>query len=243
MMERVHAGVERMQRFSAEVAHELRTPVARMRHRIEAGLDDARDPVADRCLLEQTLGDVDRLTTTIRAMLQLAHSEAGLDDARVEEVSLNETLAGIIDFFEPLAEEAEVGLGMRVSDDARLAGDPNWLRQMFANLVDNAIKFSPRGSVVAVSLERDGTDALVAIEDQGLGVPTEARERIFEAFHRLDSKAPGTGLGLPLAREIARAHGGDIELESELGKGSRFVVRLPLVTPAESAPRRRRAEG
>jgi signal transduction histidine kinase len=232
MMDRLAAGVERMQRFSAEVAHELRTPVSLMRNRLETALDEPRDPAADHLLLEKTLGDVDRLTGTVRAMLQLAHSEAGLDDSRVEALSLREILVGIVDFFEPVAEEASIDLRLGTSEDAVIAGDPHWLHQLFANLIDNAIKFSPAGRAVTVSVGTGDCEAIVAVEDNGPGIPAHECERIFESFHRLDGQLPGSGLGLALAREIARAHGGEVELESELGKGSRFLVFLPLAPPA-----------
>ena len=232
MMDRLHGSVERMQRFSAEVAHELRTPVSRMRNRIEVALDNSRNPETDRDLLEKTLGDVDRMAATVRAMLQLAHSEAGLDDERVCEVSLGEILEGVGDFFQPVAEEASVNLTLGKTCEAVVAGDPHWLHQLFANLIDNAIKFSPPQRDVEIEIEMQGNEATVAVEDDGPGVPAAECERIFESFHRLDSQLPGSGLGLALAREIARAHGGDIELESEVGKGSRFLVRLPGVSPA-----------
>lgn len=236
MMDRLHAGVGRMRRFSAEVAHELRTPVSLMRNRIERALDERSVPAADRQLFEQTLGDIDRLARTVAAMLQLAHSEAGLDRAQVEEISLRELLASIVDFFDVIAEEASIGLRLHVLDDAVVSGDAHWLHQLFANLVDNAIKFSPAGSAVdiVVEIEHGASQAIVSVEDHGPGVPGQERERIFEAFHRLDTQLPGSGLGLPLAREIARAHGGDIELESEAGKGSCFLVRLPVATPQAS---------
>jgi signal transduction histidine kinase len=245
MMDRLHAGVERMQRFSAEVAHELRTPVSLMRIRIETALDEPRDAESDRVLLEKTLGDVDRLTKTVRAMLQLAHSEAGLDESCVEDISLREILGGIVDFFEPIAEEAAIDLHLLPSSDAVVSGDPHWLHQLFANLIDNAIKFSPAGRGVSVSVvvEPGVRMAMVVVEDNGPGVPGHELERIFESFHRLDSQLPGSGLGLPLAREIARAHGGDVDLESELGKGSRFLVRLPAVTPQASGVQPRPVEG
>ena len=153
---------------------------------------------------------------------------------------MREILAGIVDFFEPVAEEASIDLRFHVAEDTTVSGDPNWLHQLFANLVDNAIKFSPADSAVTVSLGRRDDEIAVAVEDGGPGIPEYECERIFEAFHRLDSQKPGSGLGLPLAREIARAHGGDIDLDSELGKGSRFIVRLPTISPEAAGELQRR---
>jgi len=236
MIDRLHAGVGRMRRFSAEVAHELRTPVSLMRNRIESALADRELLESDREIFEQTLEDIDRLASTVASMLQLSHSEAGLDRSQTEEVSLHELLASVVDFFDVIAEEAEIGLRLRVSEGAVVSGDAHWLHQLFANLVDNAIKFSPAGSAVDVLVDghHGPSEAWVRIEDHGIGVPRHDRERIFEAFERVASQTPGSGLGLPLAREIARAHGGEIELKSELGKGSSFLVRLPTTIPREN---------
>ena len=232
MMERLHSGVERIQRFSAEVAHELRTPVSRMRVRVESALEEPRNASADRAVLNQTLSDVDRLSETIRAMLQLAHSEAGLDPERVHEIPLRDILEGVVEFFEPVAEEAAIELVLSDEASPTVMGDPNWLHQLFANLIDNAIKFSPSGRRVSVLIENGAGEGetIVVVEDNGPGIPATERGRVFESFHRLDASLPGSGLGLALAREIARAHGGDITLESELGKGSRFLVTLPCLT-------------
>ena len=243
MTDRIRAGVARMRRFSADAAHELRTPVSLMRNRLEAALDDERDPKRDEELLKLTLRDIDRLTHTVRAMLRLAHSEAGLEADRLREVPLRSLLEEIIEFFEPLAEDANVTLRLMDGPAATVVGDPTWLHQLFANLVDNAIKFTPEGGSVSVVLGANEEQATAAIEDSGIGIPADERDRIFESFHRLDSplKRAGSGLGLPLAREIARAHGGDVVLAPYEAEGSRFVVRLPLRGP--SASENRRGEG
>ncbi|MCA9511679.1 MAG: ATP-binding protein [Myxococcota bacterium] len=241
MTDRIRAGVDRMRRFSADAAHELRTPVTLMRNRIEAAADAPRDAERDQALLERTLEDIDHLSSTIRAMLRLAHSEAGVEFERLRRVSLRELAEGVVEFFEPLALDAEVSLALAAPDDVVVVGDPTWLHQLFANLVDNAIKFTPAGGSVVVSIAQQGAQAVADVSDTGIGIPAHERERVFEAFRRVDGSASrtGSGLGLPLAREIARAHGGEIELESEVGRGSVLRVRLPVGGPGASAARGR----
>ena len=232
MMDRLGAGVERMQRFSANVAHELRAPMARMRSRIELRLEEHGGSLAaDRVAFQQTLADVERLNGTVRAMLQLAHSEIAFAGASVQIVSLPEILEGVIDFFSPVAEDSEVGLALGEVEPAEVAGDSNLLHELFGNLVDNAIKFSPSRSTVKMGLRLEGGQVSVWVEDDGPGIARHEQDRIFQAFQRLDRSAPGSGLGLPLAREIAHAHRGTVHVESQLGKGSRFVVCLPHAEP------------
>lgn len=231
MMDRLAAGVERMQRFSANVAHELRAPMSRIRNRVEARLEElGPESPADEMMLEQTLADVDRLNSTVRAMLQLAHSETALGDAGLTPVSLREVLEGVVDFFSPVAEDAEIELELSTFEEALVPGDSNLLHELFGNLVDNAIKFTPGGRSVRVGLAVVDAEILAFVEDEGPGIAAHERDRIFQAFLRLDTSAPGSGLGLSLAREIAHAHRGAIHVESQLGKGSKFVVTLPRVS-------------
>lgn len=231
MMDRLAAGVERMQRFSANVAHELRAPMSRIRNRVEAQLEElgTESPV-DEAMLEQTLADVDRLNSTVRAMLQLAHSEAALGDVGLRPVCLREVLEGVVDFFSPVAEDAEIELELSTFEEALVEGDSNLLHELFGNLVDNAIKFTSAGRCVRVGLAVVDGEILAFVKDEGPGIAAHERDRIFQAFLRLDTSVPGSGLGLSLAREIAHAHRGAIYVESQLGKGSKFVVTLPRVS-------------
>jgi len=233
MTDRVAAGVLRMRRFSADAAHELRAPVALMRNRLELARGSERDPERDGRVLDATLRDIDRLAGTIKAMLQLAHSEAGLDREQLSKVSIRGSLEAIVDFFEPLALDADVGLRLVPSDDGFVHGDATWLHQLFANIVDNAIKFTPPGGQVLILVDPGPVEVVVVVEDTGVGVPEGEADRIFESFHRAETglSRKGSGLGLPLSREIARAHGGDVTLGQNEAEGSRFLVSLPVGGP------------
>jgi two-component system heavy metal sensor histidine kinase CusS len=233
MMDRIRGSVERMQRFSANAAHELRTPLNALRSRLEVTLEQERTPDEYRKALAETADQVAALSESVHAMLRLAQSEAGLRPEHRVPVDVGAVVREVVDFFEPLAAEQGVSLVLGSGDDAGLSGEPAWLHQCFANLVDNAIRHTPEGGHIRVQVERrDEGAVVVSVADDGSGIPAEELERIFEPYHRVrvvgGRSGPGAGLGLPLAREIARAHGGDLLVESEPGRGSTFRVRLPL---------------
>jgi signal transduction histidine kinase len=229
MTERLHGGVGQIRRFASSAAHELRAPISRLRHRIEDALWREREPGADAKLLGEMLDDVDGIARTVSALLELAHCEGGLDESRLQEVELSALLDGVADFFGPSAEARGVSLHRGHPAGLRLRGEPHWLRQLFANLVDNAIKFSERGGRVEIDAEETADAVEVRVHDYGLGVGPDERERIFEPFQRGagGEGTAGVGLGLALARQIALAHGGDLEVDSTEGQGATFVVRLP----------------
>jgi heavy metal sensor kinase len=244
MIQRLAEGMERMRRFSADAAHELRTPLAALRSQIEVTLEKERAPDEYRRVLAGLLDETALLTDAVHGMLRLASSEAGIDPARRVLVSIPRLLEEVLDFFAPVAEDHGVRRVRNEAPDVRVPGDPTWLHQLFANLVHNAVKYTPRGGEVRVDARaerRAGRPRQVVVEvrDSGVGIPAAEHDRIFERFHRLGARqdAPGAGLGLPIAREIARAHGGSIELESAPGRGSVFRVRLPTGEPDATGPR------
>jgi heavy metal sensor kinase len=233
MMGRIRHSVERMQRFSANAAHELRTPLSALRSRLEVTLEQARSADEYRKILGETAEQVASLSDSVHAMLRLAQSEAGLPPEHRVPVRIAPLVEEVVDFFGLLAEEQGLALERGAFDEATVSGEPAWLRQAVANLVDNAIRYTPEGGRIEVSAQRDPEAGTVSISvaDTGPGIEAAELERIFEPFHRVRGETaagPGAGIGLALAREIARAHGGDVSVESAPGRGSRFSVRLPL---------------
>jgi signal transduction histidine kinase len=227
-MARLRAGVGQIRRFASSAAHELRAPISRLRHRVEDGLSRDRDPSGDEKLLVETLADIDGIAGIVRALLDLAHCEGGLDPEQIQDVDLAALLDGVADFFEPSAQARGISLERRYPPALRVRGEPNWLRQLFANLVDNAVKFSERGGRVEIEAEGQPSAVRVRVRDQGRGIPRQEQEGIFEPFRRASAEsAGGVGLGLALARQITLAHGGEIGVESAEGRGSSFSVRLP----------------
>jgi heavy metal sensor kinase len=234
MMDRIRHSVERMQRFSANAAHELRTPLNALRSRLDVTLEQERTPDEYRKTLGETAEQVASLSEAVHAMMRLAQSEAGLPAEHRVPVAVAALVQEVVEFFEPLAAEQGLSLELGKLEDATVSGEPAWLRQALANLVDNAILYTPEGGAIRVDIsaaEPDDGSVLVGVADTGVGIPPAEHERIFEPFHRVRGgsarNGAGAGLGLALAREIARAHGGDVEVESEPGRGSRFVMRLP----------------
>ncbi len=229
MMDRIRAGMARTRRFAANAAHELRTPLNRMRGRLEVSLEKERSAEEYRGLLEEVAVEVEGLSESLHGLLRLAQSEAGIAPGQRTDVDLRGLLEDVVSFFEPLADERGVVLEHTLEGAGRVSGDASWLHQLFANLVHNALKYSDAEARVAVVCMAEPGRVAIEVRDEGVGIPADEAERIFEPFHRVRSQpgAPGVGLGLPLAREIARAHGGDIHLASEPGRGSVFRVDLP----------------
>jgi signal transduction histidine kinase len=233
MMERIRRSVRRMRRFSANAAHELRTPINALRSRLEVTLEQERTPDEYRKILTETAEQMEVLTESVQAMMSLAQSEAGLRAEDRVLVELEPLLRDACEFFGPLAEEQ--GLKLEVGDlaQASLQGEPAWLHRCFANLLDNAVRYTPEGGSIHVTSERveDGAALEVRVRDTGIGIAPEEHAPVFEPYHRVregNRETRGAGLGLPLVREIARAHGGDCTVEGALGEGTTFTVRLPL---------------
>lgn len=241
MVVRIRESMDRMRQFSADAAHQLRTPLAALRSQIEVTLEKERTPEDYQHVLTGLLGEVEMLTDSVHSMLRLASSEAGIEPGQRVEVPLAALLDTVVGFFEPVAREHGVQLRKGEVPDVRVPGDPSWLHQLFANLLHNAVKYTPEGGCVEVDGRRlDGRGVVVRVRDTGVGVEAQEVPKIFERFHRVGARQemPGAGLGLPIAREIARAHGGSIEVESREGQGSTFTVELPVVEPAPPGARR-----
>ncbi len=236
MMERIRRGMDRTRRFSANAAHELRTPLNALRSRLEVTLEKEREPAEYRHTLQELAREVEQLSDSVHGMMRLAQSGAGLSPEQRVPVDLDALLRECSEFFEPLAEEAGVALDVRLDAGAVVPGDASWLHQLFANLLHNAVKYTPAGGRVELSTETQGERVAVRVRDTGIGIAPEEAERIFEPFHRVGARpdTPGVGLGLALAREIARAHGGEIQVESAPGRGSTFTVWLPHEGPREA---------
>ncbi len=229
MLSRVRDGVERMKRFSADAAHQLRTPLTALQNEIEVTLVKPRSALEYRRTLEDMLVQVDTFTETVNAMLRLAQSEGGLDPAHRVAVDMDPLLEEVIEFFSALAEDRKIDLSFTGPAGAAVLGDPIWLHQLFANLVHNALEYTPEGGKIEVQASAGDAEVTVTVRDDGAGMSREDREIAFQRFQRgsTSSAGNGMGLGLALAREVVRAHAGTIEIDSELGRGSTFRVRLP----------------
>ncbi len=231
MARRVEASQRSQREFVANVSHELKTPITSIQGFAQAIVDGtADDPESVRTAAQVITEEAGRMHRLVLALLDLARLDAGTADLRREAVALRPLLENLCLHFRPQAETAGVRLTLEAPDGLSVTGDSDRLAQVFTNLLDNALKHTPRGGEVRVQARRTADGVEVSVSDTGEGIPPEAQQRIFERFYRGDKARSGgsAGLGLAIAREIVRAHGGDITVQSTPGKGSTFVVKLRL---------------
>ncbi|HEY7206394.1 MAG TPA: ATP-binding protein [Methylomirabilota bacterium] len=231
MLARLEQAFAQSRRFAADAAHELRTPLAALRGTTEVALRGDRSPAEYRKVLTSSLEEVERLIRLSEDLLLYSRALAGPEPAG-ERVDLEPLLLEGLDAGARLGQAAGVSVRIESAAPAVVRGDPTALRRALLNLVENAVKYTPRGGKVELSLVAgDGTAALT-VADTGIGVDPADAERVFEPFVRLDAARSrdtgGAGLGLAIARSIVAAHRGTLTLESRPGSGSRFTIRLPL---------------
>ncbi len=231
MLARLEGAFAETRRFSADAAHELRTPLTALKGGLEVALRAERSTAEYRRVLAASLDEVDRLIRLAEDLLLVARSrvEAAATRAPVE---LDRVALEVVDVGVRLGQPRGVSVRIRIDEPALVLGDRSALQRAALNLVENAVKYTPSGGLVELTVRRDDGHGLLSVRDTGPGIPPEARARVFEPFVRLDSaRARGTGgagLGLSIAHSIVTAHGGTLTLEEAAGGGSRFTMRLPV---------------
>jgi two-component system OmpR family sensor kinase len=234
MLDRIRQGVARMQRFNANAAHQLRTPLATLRSEVDVTLERPRTPEAYRDALSDVRETSTRMTEAIEAMLRLSRTEAGLDPERRERVDLGTLLAEVAEFFQPLADERGIDFACSDLPPCGVMGEASWLNHLFANLLSNALHYTDAGDRVEIDVAVGTDGVVVRIVDDGPGIAADEIAPLFERFARGPvGERSGFGLGLPIASEIAKAHGGRIDVESVVGEGTTFRVWLPLASDTE----------
>lgn len=228
MLDRLERAAQRNLAFAGDVAHEVRTPLAVIRARVEEALGAAPSPS-----LEHALAAVERLEGMVRSLLVLARmEEVGVGTAAPAPFDVGDVAAEVVAFFAPAAEARGMDLRLERAAPAPVLGDRVALARAAANLVDNALAYAPERTPVEVRVDAGGGWAALTVADRGPGVTEDLRPRLFDRFARGSLAAAvrpdGAGLGLPLVRSVARAHGGEAEHHDREGGGSVFAIRLPL---------------
>jgi heavy metal sensor kinase len=230
MLDRIQALVMEIKEMSDNIAHDLKSPITRIRGIAEVTLTHGKSIGEYETMAASTIEECDRLLDMINTMLMISKTESGIDTLLREEVDLAGLVREACDLFEPASEDKRITLHCDAPSPYPFTGDHRLLQRMLSNLLDNALKYTPPGGSVSVSLSGiDGRNLSITVKDTGVGISAVDLPRIFDRFYRGDQSRslPGIGLGLSLARAIARAHGGDITAASELHQGSTFTITLP----------------
>ncbi len=212
------------------VAHDLRTPLARLRGMAEVALQSEAAPGTEREALADCVEESDRVLSILNALMDITEAETGMMKLQREKVDLCDLAREVVELYQYVAEEKKIVVQSELPAPCIASVDRVRMRQVFANLLDNALKYTPENGLVTVSVSCEPERAVARFRDNGMGVPEEERDKIWQRLYRGDKSRSqrGLGLGLSLVKAVVEAHQGSVTVESELGKGSEFTVRLPL---------------
>ncbi|MGQ0667336.1 MAG: ATP-binding protein [Nitrospiraceae bacterium] len=231
VMDRFQRSGETQRRFLDIAAHEMKTPLTILQGNLDVALLKARTTEEYREALLNNLEQVGRLIALTRSLLTLANFTSGKPPVHLVPLALEPMIQDLVDELTLLADDRRITLSFEIQSVPPILGDAQWLKQALINLLDNALHYTPSGGAVTIRMETVGGEVAVAVEDTGHGIEPEHLPHLFERFYRTDwaraKDAGGTGLGLPIVKEIAEAHGGTVSVTSHVDKGSIFTLHLP----------------
>lgn len=225
MLDRIHGLMENLKQVSDDIAHDLRTPLSRLRHRLEAAREQSESD--GNPVIEQSIAELDAILETFSALLRIAQIESGAQRATFPDVRLGDIVSTVSEAYAPVAEDRGQRLEAAVERTPPIHGDRDLLTQMVANLIENSIRHCPAGVSISVGLRQDAGSMNLYVADTGPGIPASEREKVFRRFYRLEASrtTPGSGLGLAIVKAIADLHGASVELSDNL-PGLRVTVRF-----------------
>ena len=233
MSEQVHNLDEARNQFVSNASHELKTPLATIKILVESMMyQDDMDPQLRREFLGDIDREIDRLSSVVGDLLTLVHIDSHKLRLRREMMLLADTVRESVSRLTPLAKKRGQTIRTEIADSCEMFADPGKLAQVCYNIIENAIKYTPDGGAITVTLRRMGRDAVLEISDTGVGIPEEDLPHVFDRFYRVDKARSrdtgGTGLGLSIVQQIVRLHAGSVTVASRPGKGTTFTVQLPV---------------
>jgi len=230
MIARLEGSLRQIRQFTSDVSHELRTPLTVIRGQTEVILRKERTTEEYHQVLESNLEEMEWMSRIVDNLLTLSRADAGQLQIEIRPVQLKQLVVEAYEECSLLAEEKNLSVSLDKIEEALVYGDEMWLRQVLWNLIDNAVKYTPEGGKIWLSLEVEGGYAKLTVRDTGIGIPEEDLPRIFDRFYRVDKarsrEMGGSGLGLNIMKWIVNAHKGRIEVTSRLGEGSCFTIWL-----------------
>ena len=230
LLDRLHNAFKREQQFIADVAHELKTPLATLRSTIEVALQQKRENIDYQKALQESLSETHRLSSTLKNVLDLAWSETPQEQKNAKSFNLTELMADLLETAQKMAVQKKIGVSGSFVKDVTVYGFKDKLGRAILNIIDNAIKYTSQKGKIEMVMKKTDTMAAVTIKDTGRGISQKDTVHIFDRFYRGSSseKVFGSGLGLAIAKAIILSHQGEIKVKSKIGQGTIFTIILPL---------------